>query len=202
MTPEEFDLFLQHYGGIEKPGTPPGLWTHAPLTRREFPLWYRKLKSYPLDRLLDALNELSLQDRRQAPSLHQVLDALRTLAPPAVPVPAWQQAMARERGLTVAELLAAAPPAHDARDISRCCREIFERGLTKPGQEAAYLAACAAYAARYPADRAFWEAHLAQKRQEGGPLPRAPERAAADQVDTLTRLGALFQRGDGHAHNL
>jgi hypothetical protein len=202
MTREEFTDFRQHYGGPETPQQQPGLWPHAPLMQRELPLWYRKLKSYPLDRLLDALNELSSQDRRNAPSVHQVLDICRTLAPPAVPVPAWQQAMARERGLTVAELLAAARPAHDARDISRCCRELFEQGLCQPGQEAAYLAACAAYAAQYPADRAFWEAQLAQKRQEVGPLPRAPERAAADQVDTLTRLGALFQRGDGHAHNL
>jgi hypothetical protein len=202
MTREEFTQFRQHYGGPPTPQNPPGLWPHAPLTPREQPLWFRRLKSYPLERLLQALDALSMHDRRQAPSVEQVVEALKTLAPSEVPVPEWQQQMARERGMTVAELLASARPAHEAVDVGRCFLAMFNAGLMRSGQEEAYLAACRRAALDYPADRAFWEAHLAQKRQEFQVPLRGRQRPAPDQVDTLTRLGILLQGGRGHADSL
>lgn len=194
MTRDDFEHFRHAYGGQETPGSPPGFWPHAPLTRREAPLWFRKLQPYPLPRVLAALEEISMQDRRQAPSVQQVLEAMQRLAPPAVPVPDWQQDLAVAQGLTLTELFQAARPAHTADEaLARCFREIADAQLYLPSRAAAYIAACERFAARYPADRAFWEAQIAARRAEmaEAPTPGRPPRSAA-QVGTFTHLGALL----------
>jgi hypothetical protein len=196
MTREEFTQFRQVYGGQAAPGVAQGLWPHAPLAPRELHFWFRRLKGFPLDRLLEALDALSMHDRRQAPSVDQVVDALKTLAPPPVPIPAWQQQMARDRGLTVAQLLAEARPAHGDHDIATCWREISDHDWHLRGREAELLAAYARFAAAYPHDRAFWEAQRAQVQTH---RTTPPHRRTAATVETFTHVGALLGRkGGGH----
>jgi hypothetical protein len=172
------------------------------LTPREQPLWFRRLKGFPLSRLLEALNALSMHDRRQAPSVEQVVDALKTLAPPEVPIPAWQQQMARDRGITLAQLLAEARPAHGDHDIATCWREISDHDWHLRGREAELLAAYARFAAAYPHDRAFWEAQRAQvQTPDRGPgqahRTTPPHRRTAATVETFTHVGALLGRKGG-----
>lgn len=210
MTREDFAQFRHAYGGKETPDSPQGFWPQEPLSRREAPLWFRKLQPFPLARVLAALEELSTFDRRHAPSVNQVIEAMHTLAPPEVPVPDWQRDMARAQGMTVRELLQAARPAHADKEIAQCFREISDRNLHLRGQETGFIAACERFAADYPADRAFWLEQIAQKRQEvpapgsrpGRSLDHDPgaagkrrAQALPRQVGSFTHLGALLPTG-------
>jgi hypothetical protein len=201
MTRTDFDRIIHAYGGQQPP---PGLWPHSPLTPREIPLWFAKLKGYEVTRVLEALDDLSMRDRRAAPSLTAVLEAMQARTPRPVPTPAWWSkavtAAVQVHGINGA-FAVLREQQHDS-DWITCHVALQVEELTKPGQEAAYLARCRQYAAQYPADRQSWLKEIARVeqrlQQEGHPGQR---HTPPPQVGSFTHVSAPRPRRNPDARD-